>query len=186
LYLGIEVIFIPPSEPKRNGVVERVNGLWARAFWDKNHFSSFREVLRKSPKFLSWYQNHKPPSLGGMTVQEASSQQRLTKLQPWQIRQLPKKLPLTAGRLHFIRKVDRSGEIDILKEHWRVSKTLADNYVWATIDLCKKQLLIYGRHSLRAAPRQIRQFAYEFNEPLQCLRPEYRRRARKVDILQRI
>jgi putative transposase len=27
LYLGIEVIFIPPSEPKRNGVVERVNGL---------------------------------------------------------------------------------------------------------------------------------------------------------------
>jgi putative transposase len=186
LYLGIEVIFIPPGEPKRNGVVERVNGLWARAFWDKNHFSSFREVLRKSPKFLAWYQTYKPPSLGGLTVQEASDQQRLTKLQPRQIQQLPKKLPLTAGRLHFIRKVDRSGEIDILKEHWRVSKTLADNYVWATIDLCKKQLLIYGRHSLRAAPRQIRQFAYEINEPMQCLRPEYRRRARKLDILQRI
>jgi putative transposase len=186
LYLGIEVIFIPPSEPKRNGVVERVNGLWARSFWDKNHFSSFREVQRKSPKFLTWYQTYKPPSLGGMTVQEASGQQRLTKLRPRQIQQLPKKLPLTAGRLHFIRKVDRSGEIDILKEHWRVSKTLADNYVWATIDLCKKQLQIYGRHSLRTAPRQIRQFAYEFNEPLQWMRPEYRRRERKVDILQRI
>jgi putative transposase len=186
LYLGIEVIFIPPSEPKRNGVVERVNGLWARSFWDKNHFSSFRQVQRKSPKFLSWYQNHKPPSLGGMTVQEASNQQRLTKLQPRQIQRLPKKLPITVGRLHFIRKVDRSGEIDILKEHWRVSKTLAGNYVWATIDLCKKQLLIYGRHSLRAAPRLIRQFAYEINGPMQCLQPEYRRRACRVDILQRI
>lgn len=186
LYLGIEVIFIPPGEPKRNGVVERVNGLWARAFWDKNHFSSFREVLRKSPKFLAWYQNHKPPSLDGMTVQEASGGQCLRKLRPRQIQQLPEDLPLTAGRLHFIRKVDGSGEIDILKEHWRVSKTLAGKYVWATIDLSKKELLIYGRHSLRTKARLIKQFAYEINEPVRGLLPEYKRRARKVNILQRI
>lgn len=124
LYLGIEVIFIPLGEPKRNSVVERVNGLWARAFWDKNHFSSFREVQRKSPKFMSWRQNHKPPSLDGMTVQEASGQQRLTKLRPRQIQQLPEELPLTAGRLHFIRKVDESGEIDILKEHCQADQTI--------------------------------------------------------------
>jgi putative transposase len=188
LYLGIEVIFIPPGEPKRNGVVERVNGLWARAFWDKNHFSAFREVQRKSPKFPAWYQNHKPPSLDGMTVQEASGGQRLTKLRPRQIQQLPEPedLPLTAGRLHFIRKVDESGEIDILKEHWRVSKTLAGKYVWATIDLSKKELLIYGRRSLRAKARLIKQFAYEIKEPMRSLLPEYKRRARKVNILQRI
>ena len=186
LYLGIEVIFIPPGEPKRNGVVERVNGLWARAFWEKNHFSSFREVQRKSPKFPAWYQNHKPPSLHGMTVQEASGGQRLTKLRPRQIQQLPEELPLTAGRLHFIRKVDESGEIDILKEHWRVSRTLAGKYVWATIDLSKKELLIYGRHSLRAKARPIKQFAYEIKEPVRGLLPEYKRRARKVNILQRI
>lgn len=33
LYLGVEVIFIPPGEPKRNHVVERVNGIWAKSFW---------------------------------------------------------------------------------------------------------------------------------------------------------
>jgi Integrase core domain len=184
--LGIEVIFIPPGEPKRNNVVERLNGLWAQGFWDKNHFSSFREVVRKSPKFPAWYERYKPPSLNGMIVQEASDQQRLAKLRPRQIEQLPEDLPLTAGRLHFIRKVEANGEIDILKEHWKVSKTLAGNYVWGTIDLSKNELLIYRRHSLRAKPRQIKQFEYEINEPVRSLLPEYRRRARKVDILKRI
>lgn len=186
LYLGIEVIFIPPGEPKRNHLVERVNGLWAQAFWDKNHFSSFPEVLRKSPKFLVWYGSYKPPSLNGMTVQESSGQQRLPKLRRRQIEKLPAELPLTAGRLHFIRKVEANGEIDILKEHWRVSKTLVGNYVWAMIDLSKNQLLIYHRHSLRAKPRQVKQYEYEINEPVQCLLPEYRRRRCKVDILKKI
>jgi putative transposase len=186
LYLGIEVIFIPPGEPKRNGVVEYVNGLWARSFWDKNHFSSFGGMLRKSPKFLAWYQTYKPPSLNGMTVQEASGQQRLPKLRRRQIEQLPDDLPLTAGRLHFIRKVEANGEIDILKEHWRVSKTLAGNYVWAMIELSKNQLLIYHRHSLRAKPRQVRQYDYEIKEQVQRLLSEYRRHRRKVDILQKI
>ncbi len=40
LYFGIELIFIPPGEPKHNSVVERVNGLWASAFWNRNYFCS--------------------------------------------------------------------------------------------------------------------------------------------------
>ncbi|MCA1605563.1 MAG: helix-turn-helix domain-containing protein, partial [Acidobacteria bacterium] len=38
LFLGIELIFIPPGEPERNGEVERVNGLWEESFWDRDHF----------------------------------------------------------------------------------------------------------------------------------------------------
>ena len=54
LYLGIELIFIPPGEPKRNGLIERTNGLWAAACWDKNHFTTLRSVLRQAPQFLLW------------------------------------------------------------------------------------------------------------------------------------
>jgi hypothetical protein len=54
LYLGIEVIFIPPEEPKRNSTVERANGIWAQSFWSKNHFCSRADLLRKSGKFLVW------------------------------------------------------------------------------------------------------------------------------------
>lgn len=53
LYLGIELLFIPPGEPQRNHDVERLNGLWAGACWDKNHFTSRAQLLRKSPKFLT-------------------------------------------------------------------------------------------------------------------------------------
>jgi transposase InsO family protein len=38
LYVGIEPIFIPMGEPKRNGVVERLNGLWSVGFWRRHHF----------------------------------------------------------------------------------------------------------------------------------------------------
>jgi hypothetical protein len=55
-----------------------------------------------------------------------------------------------------------------------------------TIDPSKKELLIYHHHSLRAEPRQIKQFAYEINEPVRALLPECKRRARKEGILQRI
>jgi transposase len=186
LYLGIEVIFIPPGEPKRNHVVERVNGIWAKSFWEKNHFASYRAVLRKSPKFLAWYETYQPPSLNGMTVKRASGEQGSTKLRRRQMAKIPEDLPLTAGRLHFIRKVDAGGEINILKEQWKVSKTLAGDYVWATIDLSKKELLIYHRHSLRAQARLIKQYEYEINEPVRSLAPEYRCRACKLNILKRI
>jgi transposase len=65
LWLGIELLFIPPGEPQRNHEVERVNGLWARQFWDKNYFPNRRALARKSPQFLAWYQTYDPPTLGG-------------------------------------------------------------------------------------------------------------------------
>jgi putative transposase len=186
LYLGVEVIFIPPGEPKRNYVVERANGIWAKSFWEKGHFSSVREVQRKAPKFLTWYESYAPPSLNGKTVKQAAAEQRLPQLRRQQIARIPNELPLTAGRLHFIRRVDAQGEINILKEQWKVSKTIIGDYVWATIDLHQKELLIYHRHSLRSKPRLLKQYEYVINEPLQNLLPEYKRRARKADILKRI
>lgn len=184
LYLGIEVLFIPPGEPKRNSTVERVNGLWAQSFWGKNHFTSRRDLLRKREKFLTWYETYAPPSLHGMTVKQAASLQKAPRLLRRQIAQLPAELPLTAGRVHFIRKVNAHGEIIILKEQWKVSKSLSGNYVWATIDLSKEALFIYHRRSLRGQARLIKQYVYQLDERVQNLSPEYKRWARKVDILQ--
>lgn len=183
LYLGIELLFIPPAEAKRNHVVERVNGIWAASFWDKNHFTGLRELERKSPKFLNWYENYAPPALGGLTVKQAAARLRCKKLLRCQIAQMPEELPLTAGRLHFIRKVNPQGEINILKEQWKVSKSLAGQYVWATLDTHKEELSLYHRRSLRAQPRLLKQYDYEIAEKVQPLKPEYQRRARKIDVL---
>jgi len=185
LYLGIELIFIPPAEPQRNHVVERVNGLWVSSFWEKDHFASRRELLRKSPKFLAWYETYVPPALGGLSISQATRRRRPRrhKLLRRQIAQLPQELPLTCGRIHFIRRVNEQGEINILKEQWKASRSLSGQYVWATLDTRRKKLFIYHRRSARAQPWLIRQYAYEIDEHVASLRPEYQRRARRVDIL---
>ena len=182
LYLGIELIFIPPGEAVRNGLVERLNGLWARSFWDKNYFASLRAFRRKSPRFLEWYQTWAPPPLGGQTVAAATRQTKRAHLRWRQCRQVPEPLPLTAGRIHFLRRVTPQGTISILKEDWPVARRLAGQYVWATLDTGRKDLRIYHRRSERAQARLLKCVVYEIAEPVKPLLAHYRRRARKIAV----
>ncbi len=184
LYLGIELLFIPPASPKRNSLVERVNGLWASHFFDKDHFASVRELKQKRGKFLRWYEDYAPPALCGLTVREASSTVKRRKLRPTEVARLPAELPLTEGRMHFVRRVDQGGRIEILKESWRVSKTLKGEYVWATIDVKRQTLSLYHRRSLTATAKLVKQYPYQIAERVEKLSPQFRRRARRVSILQ--
>ena len=183
LYLGIELLFIPPGEAKRNHVVERVHGTWAESFWNKHHFTSLRDLTRKSPKFLAWYHEYAPPALGGLTVKQAARHRQGKKLGRRQSAQIPEEVPLTAGRVHFIRRVNAQGEITILQAPWKVSKSLVGHYVWATLDTGQETLSISHRRSARAQPRLIKQYGYEIEEKRHKLKPEFHRRARKIDIL---
>jgi hypothetical protein len=184
LYLGIELLFIPPGEAARNGLVERINGLWARSFWDKHHFASLTVFLRNRHRFLDWYQTWAPPALDGQTVATATRQTTRWHLQRRQVRQLPAPLPLTAGRIHFRRRVTPQGTINILKEDWPVARRLAGHYVWATLDIGRKELHMYHRRSERAQTRLLNSFAYAMAEPVKPLLPQYRRRARKIAVQQ--
>jgi hypothetical protein len=53
------------------------------------------------------------------------------------------KLPLTDGKIHFIRKVNDEGEISVLNEAFKVGKEFIDEYVWATICLKKQRIWVY-------------------------------------------
>jgi hypothetical protein len=186
LYLGIELIFIPPAEAKRNSQVERVNGLWAASFWEKNHFKSLGSVRRKQKHFFSWYESYAPPRLKGLSIKEASHGRRTRRLKRKELPSLTEKLPLTRGRIHFIRRVSAQGEIEILKEHWKVSKRLANRYVWATISTGKQSLEIYYRASKRAKVRCIKKYVYKISERIWPLQPSLRRNRRSVRVPQMI
>lgn len=178
LYLGIEPIFLPVHEPKRNSVVERLNGLWSQAFWNRHHFRSVSHVKRASPKFLAWYMQHYCPSaLDGLTPSQAY--QPLKRLTPSDLRSLPAPLPITAGRLHFIRLVAEDGSVSLLNETWPVDKRLAGHYVWATIVTHRRQLQIYYRHCAQASVRLVKVFRYKIHEPVARLLPKFRRRGRR-------
>jgi putative transposase len=180
LYLGIEPIFIPFGEPQRNGLVERLNGLWSAGFWQRDHFHTLAEVEAASPAFLAWYMHqYQPPALQGRTpaqVQPPSTHRRLSAAQVFS---LPTQLPITAGRVHFLRQVSAQGEIRLLNEGWRVGKRWAGRYVWATIITHKHELRIYYRATAQTPVRLLRRWAYPLDESVRPLAPEFREPARR-------
>jgi putative transposase len=180
LAVGIEPLFLPVGEPKRNGVVERLNGLWSRAFWNRRHFRSVAQVKRASPDFTAWYEHHYfPPALNGLLPGQAWRQDRRTRLTARDIRALPDALPLTAGRIHFLRRVGEDGMIRALNEPWKVDKRLAGQYVWATVVTHKRRLEIYHWRRAGEVARLVKVLRYEIHEPVALLNPRFKRHERR-------
>jgi hypothetical protein len=177
LYLGIELIFLPVAEPERNGEIEEFNGLWGGpAFWERHHFASAKHVARISPKFIGWYlTDYAPPALDGLTPKQAQRREPKRLLTAAQIAYLPNPLPITAGRVHFIRKVKPDGTISVFNETWRVSKRLAGKYVWATITTHRRHLEIWYQRSAQHDWCLRKTYRYDIAETVARLNPEFAR-----------
>jgi hypothetical protein len=177
LYVGIEPIFLPVAEPERNGDVESLNRLWNRAFWNRRRFKTLGHVRRTAPDFSHWYLTHyAPPKLRGQTPARARAARPRAKLTATQLRTWPSPLPITAGRVHFIRKVSVEGTIAILNETWRVGKRLAGQYVWATITTSTRRLTVYHRRSTKVAWRIVKEVRYAIDEPVARLKSDFKRK----------
>lgn len=180
LFLGIEPIFIPPHQPKRNAVVERLNGLWSQSFWHRRHFCSPAAVRRASPEFERWYsQQYHPPALDGATPAQAHRHVQRQRLTARLRHALPTPLPITAGRVHFIRQVDERGFIPLLNEEWKVDQRLAGQYVWATVVTHQQRLTIFHRRSAEVPVRLVKSFHYQIPEPVAPLLPAFKRPRRR-------
>ena len=101
--------------------------------------------------------------------QRGEPQHRLTVRQ---IAQLPDPLPITAGRIHFVRKVKPDGTIAVFNETWTVSKRLAGKYVWAIIITHRRQLEIWYQRSAQQDWRLCKIYAYHISETVTHFRPE--------------
>jgi len=175
LYLGIELIFLPVAEPDCNGEVEELDGLWSRAFWQRRRFTSLRHVQRTSPQFIQWYTlRYGPPALAGQTIIQAQRREHARRLTPAQVRRLPTALPITAGRIHFIRRVQANGTITILSETWKVGQRLAGQYVWATVTTHRHRLDMWYQRSAQADWHLIKTFGYALPESVQRLKLEFK------------
>lgn len=174
LHLGIELIFLPVAEPERNGDIEYLNHLWGHAFFDKRRFGSVAHVRRTSPEFVQWYlTRYAPPKLGEQTPQQAQRAEPRCRLTPCQIAQLPDPLPITAGRIHFLRKVSVDGTITLLNENWPVNRRLAGQYVWATVTTHLRRLDIWYQRSDQHEWRLLKSFTYAISETVARLNPAF-------------
>lgn len=174
LYVGLELIFLPIAEPECNGEVEELNGLWAQAFWERRRFTSGGPVRQASPAFLRWYMTtYAPPFLAERTPAQAPRREPKRRLTGNQIARVPETLPITAGRVHFIRRVKPDGTIPILNETWPVSQRLAGKSVWATVITHCHRLEI-GYQQSAHPPWHLRKiYAYDLPETVARLKPEF-------------
>jgi len=63
---GVTPIFIPPSEPWRNGVIEKFNSNLYKYFFSVQKFASFEDVEEKAPEFSVFHNhNHRYSTQGG-------------------------------------------------------------------------------------------------------------------------
>ena len=60
-----------------------------------------------------------------------------------------RKLPLTKGKIHFIRMVDNDGKISVLNEAFKVGKEFISEYVWVTICLKKRRWRYFTELKIR-------------------------------------
>ena len=88
--------------------------------------------------------------------------------------------------MHFIRRVNAQGLITLRKEEWKVSRSLAGEYVWATLALSTQRLVIYHRRTEKAKVRVVKIHRYPIVEQVERVKPQYRRRTNRVRVLKMI
>jgi hypothetical protein len=90
-------------------------------------------------------------------------------------RLIPHHLPLTHGRLHFLRKVDGQGHVHVLNEPRVVGRTWMGEYVRVGVDTAQQTLTIWHQPETHAPWLHLKTSPYRFYEPGHPLLPECRR-----------
>lgn len=189
LWCGIEVLFTPIYEAKRNYQIETFHSLWLQAFWSRQVFTSCAHVQAELPLFLHWYHCHyRPPELEGATPAQMRRATPVVRLTADLRRGLPDpcadRLPLTAGRVHFIRKVDGTGQVSLLNETWWVGQRWVGEYVRATIDTAAQTLSFWHQADATSRWRWLKTRQFRLKETAHEVLPAFRRnRTRCLDCL---
>jgi len=177
LFCGIEPIFTPVYEAKRNYQIETFHSLWVKAFWSCEEFTDLAHVRSEAPTFARWYHMvYQPPALSGKTPSQMRRRASIQYLTADLRQRIPlEQLPITAGRIHFLRKVDLAGQIELLNEMWPVGEKWIGDYVRATIDTVQQTLTVWHQANIEADWRLIKTRQFQLREPIHTILPSFKR-----------
>ena len=159
LHLGVEPVFIAPSKPWMNGTIEDFNGDFGEKLWEREQWTDLEHIRSEAKIFLMRHNNRQ------------DWKYRKTDPETIPHRKLPENfeidvhnLPITEGKVHFIRQVKEDGAISVLNEDFDVDKSLAYEYAWATIGTKQEQLMIYYREKNEEEAGLIKIYEYKIGE----------------------
>jgi putative transposase len=177
LFCGIEPLFTPFYDAKRNYQIESFHSLWNAAFWSRQEFRNCMHVQTEIPLFERWYHSvYRPPALQGKTPAQMRRGAPIVRLDPTLRRFIPAgRLPITAGWVHFMRKVETTGEIELLNETWLVGQKWIGEYVRATIDPAEQVLTVWHKPDAESDWRLLKTRQFRLKEKAQPLLPAFQR-----------
>ncbi len=135
LHVGTELVFSPVGHPASNGNVERFHQDYDQHVWKDTDLGNRSEVQAQAELFFSDYHHSRHHSaLRGASPAEVHQRITPRKLSP--DFHLPTyKLPLTEGRIHFMRRVNPDHTVSVLNLTWSVPDAKPDRGVWVTLEL---------------------------------------------------
>ena len=165
LNFGVELVFIPFNEPWRNAHIESFNSRFDKMLWQSTNFKDLDHLRSESKKFRDKHNNYQEYRKNNFGKQKPKS---------YQTRYLPKSfsfdisqdLPITRGRLHFVRMIKENGNINILNEDIHVDKNFSFEYVWAIISTKDRNVKIWYQPTMDAPKELLKTKSYELKEPV--------------------
>jgi len=142
LRFGVSPVFIPEGEPQFNGGVENFNGWFQPRLFDRR-FGRPGDLRRELTRLQDAVNaQHVHPRLGGLTPAQHRRGLRLQKL-PARFVVPTERLPLSEGRVTFIRRASVAGTVTMLSQTYRVGKRHRGLYLRLVVDTGRGYLTAY-------------------------------------------
>jgi len=178
LFVGTELVFSPLSHPESNATVERFHQDYNNHVWHKMELLQLEHVRQHSTTFFQLYrQSGHHSTLDGQSPAHVHQSQPGRRLPETFI--LPAAMPLTVGRVHFIRRVSQQRTISILNLDWDVPPAQPDQGVWATLEITLTGAFLNVYDAAPDITRRtcLARHPFPLSEPVQPLHPAFRRPA---------
>lgn len=136
LLVGTELLFSPVHHPQSNGSVERFHQDYQLHVWQDTYLADLQAVQHQANPFFDQYRHSEHHSALHEQTPMLLHHQPLSPRLLEATFTLPEgKLPLYAGRLHFMRRVQPDGTVSVLNVAWTVPQPDPQKGVWVTLDL---------------------------------------------------
>lgn len=143
LQVGTELVFSPVYNPASNGSIERFHQEYDRHVWDDTYLADQEQVNQQAEHFFCAYRE----SRHHVALREESPVEAHHRIPPTRLASTfhlsLQKIPLYAGRIHFIRKVEGDKTVSVLNVSWPVPKAMPEQGVWVTVELTPEHATLF-------------------------------------------
>lgn len=178
LLVGTELIYSPFYHPESNAFVERFHQDYSQNVWQKTQLQHLAHVQQTSARFFGRYRLSRHHSeLHGQSPASLHFANPPHLLPKDFI--LPKPLPITEGKIHFMRAVSEDQTIPVFNVNWSAGLAQPHQGVWATLFITTRgaRLAIYDQPPDALKQQCFANHPFPLSEPVLPLAEKFQKPA---------